>query len=98
MFVEAYGTCRLVTIVKNDGDASLGDTCLTALVYKILEHRQRLCYAPVLRSAHLQVLRPNYSQVVYAEYKTYRIENVGLSGAVESRDRVEAVIPSRCEL
>jgi hypothetical protein len=48
----------------------------------------RISNRPALRArcTCLEVLRPNHAQVVYAKHETYRIEDVGLSGAVQSRD------------
>lgn len=83
VLLEANGAILLVAIVEDDGNAGLGDSSLSALVDKFL--RAPISTSSSMRlspTTHLEVRRPNRSQIGEAEHKTYRVEDVGFSRSI----------------
>lgn len=44
-------------------------------------------------ATHLEILRSNSAHVGNSEDETYRVENIGLSTAVQAGNRIEALVP-----
>ncbi len=94
MFFEADRALRLVAIVKNNGNTGFRNACLAALVDQVLIPLSAIVATITTYLTCLQILRSHHAQVIDSEDKTYGIEDVGLSGSVESGNRVEAFVPN----
>jgi hypothetical protein len=80
IFLESDGRLGLISIVKHNGDAGLGDAGLSAL-----------------RTSKTLFTSADGAHVRDAEDEAYRIEDIGLSRAVQASNRVETFVPAKSQ-